>query len=142
MRFLKVREIDQDQIRALAGFRDALRRFLAFSEEAASDAGVTPLQYQALLAIKAADGRMTPGDLARELLIKANAGVQMVDRLEAMDLVARSPSPDDRRSVNVALTAKGDALTLELVAAHLDNLAKRRKQFADVLRQLKRTQEK
>jgi DNA-binding MarR family transcriptional regulator len=136
-----MQEIDQDKIRALAGFRGALRRFLAFSEEAVSDAGVTSLQYQALLAIKAADGRMTPGDLARELLLKANAGVQMVDRLETMDLVARSPSPDDRRSVIVALTAKGDALTVGLVGVHLDNLARRRKQFAEILRQLKRTRE-
>lgn len=133
-------DADQEKIRALAGFRSALRRFLAFSEDAAREAGVTTLQYQALLAIKAADGRMALGELSRELLLKANAAVQMVDRLAAMDLVSRSPSPDDRRAVNVSLTEKGDALTIRLVALHLRQLAKRKKQFADILRQLRQTQ--
>ena len=36
----------------LAAFRYRLRRFLQFSEEAAQTAGLTPRQYQALLAIK------------------------------------------------------------------------------------------
>ncbi|HWA91010.1 MAG TPA: MarR family transcriptional regulator [Rhizomicrobium sp.] len=133
-------EIERDKIRALAGFRSALRRFLVFSEEATSDAGVTSLQYQALLAIAAAEGTMRPGDLAKELLLKSNAGVQMVDRLEALGLVARSPSPDDRRAVTIALTEKGKTLVAALAAAHLDQLSRRRKQFADILRQLKRTQ--
>lgn len=133
-------DLDQEKIRALAGFRSALRRFLAFSEDATRETGVTSLQYQALLAIKAAGGRMPLGDLARELLLKANAAVQMVDRLAAMDLAARSPSPDDRRAVDVSLTEKGDVLTIKLAALHLGQLAKRKKQLAGVLRQLKPTQ--
>ena len=134
--------VDLEKIRALAGFRAALRRFLAFSEEAAGGAGVTTLQYQALLAIKACGTDAMPlGELARELLLRSNAAVQMVDRLVAIGLVERVPSTVDRRSVNVALTEKGEALVLKLVALHLDQLAKRKKQFADLLRQLKQTQE-
>jgi len=133
--------LDQEKIRALADFRAALRRFLAFSEEAAVGAGVTSLQYQALLAIKAAGkDAIALGDLARELLLRSNAAVQMVDRLEAIGLVARVPSTTDRRSVNVALTEKGEALVTKLVMLHLEQLAKRKKQFADLLRQLKQTQ--
>jgi len=133
-------KVDQEKIRALAGFRSALRRFLAFSEEATGDAGVTPLQYQAVLAIKAAEGAMPLGELAKELLLRANAAVQMVDRLAAMKLVVRTQAGADRRSVQVALTDEGDALVTRLAARHLDQLAKRRKQFADILRQLKQTQ--
>lgn len=132
--------VDQEKIRALAGFRSALRRFLAFSEEATGDAGVTPLQYQAVLAIKASEGAMPLGELAKELLLRANAAVQMVDRLAAMKLVVRTQSGADRRSVQVALTDEGDALVTKLASRHLDQLAKRRKQFADILRQLKQTQ--
>ena len=133
--------MDHEKIRALAGFRAALRRFLAFSEEAAGSAGVTALQYQAMLAIKACGADAMPlGDLARELLLRSNAAVQMVDRLAAIGLVQRVPSTVDRRSVNIALTEKGEALVLKLVTLHLDQLAKRKKQFADLLRQLKQTQ--
>jgi DNA-binding MarR family transcriptional regulator len=132
--------LDQQKIRALAGFRSALRRFLAFSEDAVSEAGVTSLQYQALLVIKAAEGRVALGELTKEMLLKPNAAVQMVDRLSAMGLVERSQARDDRRAVDVSLTEKGDALAVRMVAMHLNQLAKRKKQFADILRQLKQTQ--
>jgi hypothetical protein len=42
--------------------------------------------------------------------------------------------------VDVSLTEKGDALAVRMVAMHLNQLAKRKKQFADILRQLKQTQ--
>jgi DNA-binding MarR family transcriptional regulator len=133
-------DVDRDKLRALAGFRSGLRKFLAFSETAAAGAGITNLQYQAMLAIKASDRPVSPGGLAKELLIRANATVQMIDRLEALDLVVRTPSAADRRSVHLTLTDKGDTLLMRLASLHLDQLAKRKKQFADILRQLKRTQ--
>src|SRR3546814_15555556 len=40
---------------ALAEFRFALRRFQMFSDTKAGEAGLTPQQHQALLAIRAAD---------------------------------------------------------------------------------------
>ncbi len=46
------RRLDKSQFETLAAFRYALRRFIHFSDEAAIAAGVTPQQYQALLAIK------------------------------------------------------------------------------------------
>ena len=134
-------DVDREKIRALAGFRNALRRFLAFSEEATRGAGVSAQQYQAMLAIKAADGAsLQVGALASEMLLKANAAVQLVDRLEAQGLVVRERSDGDRRAVLVSLTEAGDALVARLASLHLDQLTKRRKQFADVLRQLKQTQ--
>ena len=130
--------IDQDTIRALAGFRSALRRFLTYSEEATSGTGVTSQQYQTLLAIGAAEeGGVALGDLAQEMLLKPNATVQLVDRLSAMGLVERERSDANRRNVHVSLSAEGRALLGRLVAAHLDQLAKRRKQFADIVRRLK-----
>ena len=83
------------QIQALAGFRNALRRFLAFSEEATAAAGVTTQQYQAMLAIKAAPtSAMAIADLAAELLLKPNSAVQLVDGplVPALGLVQRDRS--------------------------------------------------
>jgi len=131
-------DVDQDKIRALAGFRSALRKFMAFSEEATSGAGITTQQYQAMLAIAAAPhGTMPLGELAQEMLLKPNAMVQLVDRLSALGLVERGRSQADRRSVSVSLSSEGRTVLLKLAAVHLDQLAKRKKQFADILRRLK-----
>lgn len=128
----------QQQIEALAGFRGALRRFLAFSEEATREAGITALQYQALLAIKARPGgAILVGELGDDLLIKPNRSVQLVDRLSSMNLVKREHSEADRRLVHVSLTASGEVLILELAALHLAQLGKRKKQLADIVRQIK-----
>jgi DNA-binding MarR family transcriptional regulator len=128
-------DIDQDKIRTLAGFRSALRRFLTYSEEAVGGTGVTTQQYQTLLAIGAAeDGAIALGELAQEMLLKPNAAVQLVDRLSAIGLVERERPDANRRSVRVSLSAEGRALLVRLVAAHLDQLAKRKKQFADIVR--------
>jgi DNA-binding MarR family transcriptional regulator len=130
--------IEQKQIEALAGFRTALRRFLAFSEEATRAAGITPQQYQALLSIKAQPhDKMALGDLGAELLLKANSTVQLVDRLTRKGLVRRQRSDRDRRSVQITLTETGSALLLRLASLHLEQLSKRKKQLADILRQIK-----
>lgn len=43
------------EYRSLADFRFALRRFLAFSEDAARAQGLTPAQHQLLLAVRGAE---------------------------------------------------------------------------------------
>ena len=65
-------DLGRAQYQALAQFRAALRRFAAFSADAARGAGLTPQQHQALLATKGApDGRetLTVGEIAASLLI-------------------------------------------------------------------------
>jgi DNA-binding MarR family transcriptional regulator len=44
-----------------------------------------------------------------------------LDRLERAGLVKRSPNPDDRRGVKVALTARGRKLVDRAIEAQLDN---------------------
>src|SRR5215472_7873853 len=95
-----VARLDAPQYQALAGFRYAIRAFLAFSESAARKSGVTPQQYQALLAIKAhPDETILVRELADELMLKHNNAVQLVDRLVKAKLVRRSPSKQDGRAV-------------------------------------------
>jgi DNA-binding MarR family transcriptional regulator len=114
---------------ALAGFRQALRRFLRFSETAAEAEGLTARQHQALLAIRAAeDGRLTIGDLAGQLQVRHHSAVGLVDRLVALKLVVRGRAAGDRRRVLVRLTVGGSRKLGRLALAHraeLRNLAPR-----------------
>ncbi|MBV9673432.1 MAG: MarR family transcriptional regulator [Verrucomicrobia bacterium] len=104
----------------LARFRYHLRRFLQFSQEAAQTAGVTPRQYQALLAIKGFPDRdfVTVGELAEQLQIVHHAAVELINRLAAQNLVERQPDPDDRRKVLVKLSRSGTKVLGKVSAAH------------------------
>lgn len=53
---------------------------------------------------------LTPTDLARLLDVSPAGITDRVDRLTARDLVARDPSPYDRRSLKVTLTEEGKDL--------------------------------
>ena len=120
---------------ALAEFRYALRKFLGFSEAAASEHGVTPQQYQALLAIEGFPGRnwVTIGELAEQMRVAHHSAVGLVDRMETMRLVKRCAAKDDRRRVQVALTPKGLRLLEKLYRVHRDELRSSGRQLAALL---------
>src|SRR5918996_6073253 len=94
--------IPSAQYRALAEFRHRIRQFVAFSEDAARDAGLTPQQHQLLLALSGSEnGPLTVGDLAGRLLLRHHSVVGLVDRLEALRYVRRARDSEDRRRVSV-----------------------------------------
>lgn len=109
---------------ALAEFRYALRRFFAFSEQAAEEAGLSPQQYQALLAIKGASDGSELGiqDIAARLMIRHHSAVELVNRLEKNGFVVRVKSKVDARRVQVRTTAKTERIMDGLAAAHLREL--------------------
>ena len=104
----------------LAEFRRALRGFLRFSEDAASEAGLTSQHYQAMLVLRGCpdEQRVSVGDLAEQLLIKHNSAVGLVDRLVREKLVVREPSASDRRKVELRLTGRGRQVLAKLAAMH------------------------
>lgn len=110
--------------RALAGFRHALRQFLAFSEAAAAEEGLTAAQHQALLAIKGMPGGedVSIGELAAWLGVRHHSCVGLVDRLVALSLVARQHDPADRRRITLQLTARAERKLARLSAAHREEL--------------------
>ncbi|MBV8329681.1 MAG: winged helix-turn-helix transcriptional regulator [Verrucomicrobia bacterium] len=116
--------VTKGEYEALAAFRYSLRQFLHFSEVAAASAGLTPRQYQALLAIKGFPGRdsATVGELAEQLQIAHHSAVGLVDRLGLQRLVVREPSTQDRRQVYVSLTAHGAEVLDKLASAHREEL--------------------
>jgi DNA-binding MarR family transcriptional regulator len=122
----------------LAGFRYALRRFLASSEAMTRAAGVTPQQYQALLVIKTApDGAVMIKDLADQMLLQHNGAVQLIDRLAHAGLVERRQSSTDGRSVLVVMTAKGAGLLEHLASNHVKELLRHEPLLAESLRRLR-----
>lgn len=110
--------------RALAEFRWKLRKFLAFSENAAREVGLEPRQHQLLLALRGlpTDVEPTVQALAERLVLRHNTVVELVDRLEAAGLVRRERDTTDRRRVRVALTVRSEQLLYRLTDSHLDEL--------------------
>ncbi|CAA0129171.1 MAG: MarR family transcriptional regulator [Hyphomicrobiales bacterium] len=69
------------------------------------DSGLTRLSWMAAAHVADADG-LTIGDLAARLEVGNATASQLVDRMVRGGWVERSPSPDDRRSQIVTITAK------------------------------------
>jgi DNA-binding MarR family transcriptional regulator len=64
-------------------------------------------KWNALRHLVTAGGQLPLGQLAAKLsCVKSNA-TQLVDRLEAENLVSRNPDPEDRRSVRAEITDAG-----------------------------------
>jgi DNA-binding MarR family transcriptional regulator len=117
-------QLTEADYRALAAFRYAIRKFLAFSEEAARAAGIEPQQHQLLLAVKGlpTTTRPTIGALAERLCLKHHTTVALVDKLEARGLMTRERSTSDRREVLLQLTPSGLSLLRSLSALHRGQL--------------------
>lgn len=132
------RRMTKAEYEMLAAFRYALRQFLHFSETAAAAVGLTPQQYQALLAIMGFPGRahVTIGELAERLHIRHHSTVGLVDRLVTLELVAREPARTDRRQVYVTLTPRGTALLEQLAVTHQEELRRMRPQLRELLDRL------
>ncbi|MGD0636201.1 MAG: MarR family transcriptional regulator [Beijerinckiaceae bacterium] len=131
-------ELDPSMYEGLAAFRLALRRFLAFSEAATGAEGVTAQQYQALLVIRTHPaGAIMIKEFSDQMLLQPHGAVQMIDRLVSAGLVERIHSPTDRRSVLVAMTAKGATLLERLASQHVAELLKHEPLLAESLKRLR-----
>jgi DNA-binding MarR family transcriptional regulator len=117
---LKEPRVTQGDYRALAAFRYELRRFLAFSEQAARAAGIEPQQHQLLLSIGGLPQGQRPNirTLAERLCVQHHTAVALVDKLQQRGLVVRERSAEDRREVLVRLTAEGTSMLRELSRQH------------------------
>lgn len=130
-------ELDDADYRALADFRHAIRRFLAFSETWAAEMGLTPQQHQALLAIRAApEGQATVGLVAERLILKPHSATGLVDRLVALGLVVRELAADDRRRACLLLTPRAYEILGALSAIHREEIQRMRPVLSKLLHQI------
>src|SRR5262245_32701212 len=110
--------------RSLAAFRYEIRKFLAFSEQAARAAGIEPQQYQLLLAVRGLPegARPTIRAVAERLCVQHHSAVALVDKLERRGLLQRDRSALDRREVLLRLTPEGAEMLRKLSALHRHQL--------------------
>lgn len=125
---------------ALAEFRYTLRRFLHFSEEAATAAGVAPQQHQLLLQIAGAPAHTATsvGYLAERLALRHNSVVELCNRCEQASLILRKQDPTNRRTVVLKLTAEGNKVLRRLSADHARELNEFGPKLVTTLRSLTR----
>jgi DNA-binding MarR family transcriptional regulator len=106
----------------LLAFRTGMRRFMQWSEERAQAEGMTHLQHQLLLAVRAHSDHRGPtlGEAADYLLMTPSSASELVDRAEAGGYVRRQRSAEDARVVRLHLTPIGEKklerLTIDVLA--------------------------
>jgi len=96
-------------VSAWVGLLRAQRRALGLVEERLKAAGLPPLAwYDALLELERAGAAgMRPFELERATLVQQYNLSRLIDRLERVGYVERSPCPGDGRGQFVRLTAAG-----------------------------------
>ena len=121
---MKPPKVTLTDTRSLAAFRYELRLFLAFSEQAAREAGIEPQQHQLLLAVGGLPPRQRPNirTLAERLCVQHHTAVALVDKLCERGLVQRERSTEDKREVLVRLTEPGAELLQQLSRQHRSHL--------------------
>jgi DNA-binding MarR family transcriptional regulator len=117
-------KLSSSDYRSLAAFRFEIRKFLAFSEQAAREAGIEPQQHQLLLALRGLPKGMRPTirSIAERLCVQHHTAVALVDKLEARGLLQRERSQVDRREVLLRLSADGAELLRALSTRHRQQL--------------------
>jgi DNA-binding MarR family transcriptional regulator len=133
------RELGDPEYRALGDFRRALREFLAFSDDAARENGLTSQQHQALLAIRSHSGpeSMTIGELADCLMIRHHSAVGLVARLVERDLIVREDSQEDRRRVLLKLRPLGSEALKNVSLLNIGEYHRAADFLAEVLRHVR-----
>jgi DNA-binding MarR family transcriptional regulator len=115
---------DRLKLQHLAEFRYELRRFLQFSEGCAAKAGLHPQQHQLLLQIAGAPegAETTVSYAAQRLGLRHHTVVELSKRCEEAGLINRNQNMNDRRRIQLQVTAKGHRVLRILSEAHAREL--------------------
>jgi DNA-binding MarR family transcriptional regulator len=77
---------------------------------------ITPRQFGVLMALYQ-DGPLTPSVLAERISSDRNTLSEMLKRMIARKLISKKDNAEDRRSIQVQITAKGEAALLKVIPA-------------------------
>jgi DNA-binding MarR family transcriptional regulator len=130
--------LEAEDYDALAAFRYAMRKFLRFSKEALSESGLTPEQYEALLAIRSAKSGPNIRALSERLQVKHHTVVSLLNKLAERKLIARIRASEDRRQVHVKLTPVGLTTLERMAAIHRREIRQRSRELIEALRRLEK----
>jgi DNA-binding MarR family transcriptional regulator len=101
----------------VADARFVIRKVFRIVDERAKNQGLDPLEHQALIQIYGArDGDVRVGTVADRLDISSAFASKIVKALVTKGLVVLSDDAHDQRVTNVATTAAGTALLVEIDA--------------------------
>lgn len=97
-------------------------RYDVLYQELTGQSDVTPRQFGVLMALYQ-DGPLTPSALAERISSDRNTLSEMLKRMTARKLISKRSNSEDRRSIQVQITAKGEDALLGVVpaAAELQN---------------------
>jgi MarR family 2-MHQ and catechol resistance regulon transcriptional repressor len=95
--------------------------FERFDAKRLADQGLTTSQADVIFTLGNTLG-MTCKELGERTLITKGTLTGVLDRLERKQLIRRHPSPEDRRSTIIVLTARGAQLFEEVYPAHISSL--------------------
>ncbi|ODT57245.1 MAG: MarR family transcriptional regulator [Paludibacter sp. 47-17] len=85
--------------------------------------GITYTQYLVMMVLWEQDGR-TVNEIAHKLILNTNTVTPLLKRMEAMDLLKRTPSAADQRKVMITLTEQGRQMQEEASQIPLRLVAK------------------
>ena len=87
--------------------------------------GITLPKFDLLSQLDRAEEGLTMGELSRRLMVTNGNVTGLIDRLVTEGLVARQPSPHDRRAQVVRLTPAGKQAFESMIPKHQDFIAER-----------------
>jgi DNA-binding MarR family transcriptional regulator len=91
-------------------------RYDLLYESVTAQTDITPRQFGVLMALFQ-QGPLIPSVLAERISCDRNTLSEMLKRMTSRKLIAKSSNPEDRRSVQVQITLKGEAALLNVVPA-------------------------
>jgi DNA-binding MarR family transcriptional regulator len=104
-------KLTADHLDAWRAVLNTHARLTGAIERALADHGLPPLAwYDVLWALHRSGKTLRMGELADAATISRSGLTRLVDRLEAEGLLERRPAKDDRRAVDVTITATGSRL--------------------------------
>ncbi|YAF98927.1 MAG: MarR family winged helix-turn-helix transcriptional regulator (plasmid) [Nodularia sp. CChRGM 3473] len=98
--------------------------FSAYSEAHVREMGLTSAQFDVIATLGNTQG-MSMGEIGEKTLITKGTLTGIIDRLKQKQLVEREVPADNRRSVIVRLTPKGEALFAQVFPEHIAYLKER-----------------
>jgi len=117
-------EVTRTQLQAYFAFTEVSSLLRHAVEKQLRDAGdLSYVQFQLLATLgDSPDGRLRMTDLADRVVYSRSGLTYQAQVLEGRGLVTRAPSPDDERSVVVALTSAGRDVLGAVFPGHIDAL--------------------
>ena len=111
---------DRRRLQNLAEFRYELRQFLQCSESCSAEAGLYPQQHQLLLQLAGAqdEEETTVSYAAERLGLRHHTVVELSKRCEEAGLIHRNQDLNDRRRIQLQVTAKGHRVLRVLSEDH------------------------